>query len=77
MVSSSSLIAIAMTSSVTSSSESQAENVHEVKVLAMKISKDLKAEKSLHNDVTLSDIGDFENYSSKWTAVNFWPGPTW
>ena len=59
------------------SSESRAENVHEVKVLAMKISKDLKA-KNLFTMTSLMNSSEIGVPSfSKWKAVNFWPGPTW
>ena len=57
--------------------ESRAEDVHEVKVLAMKISKDLKAENlfTMTSLMNSSEIG--VPSCSKWKAVNFWPGATW
>ena len=61
-------------------SESRAENVHEVKVLAMKISKDLQAQNPLKiTDITHEFIGvqnEYRTRCSKLKAVNFWPGPT-
>jgi hypothetical protein len=59
------------------SSESRAENVHEVKVLAMKISKDLKAENLFTMTSLMNSLEIGVPSFSKWKAVNFWPGPTW